>query len=338
MNNRSWVFVAAAVVCLVGATAYVRHASVRSETTSRGGKEPRFTWIDGVPTNRPGVFFSSTAPDRSFKKVAFVPLDDLNGPRYLASISCDRVYFQGGKGLCLNVEASGLTFQPVAYLFDQSFVLHHRTPLTGPPSRVRISSDGTLGAITVFESGHSYAEAGFSTRTTLIDMTTGRTIGNLEEFHVERDGAGFKAVDFNFWGVTFIPGTRRFYATVATRGKHYLIEGDVDSRSARVIREGVECPSLSPDGRTLAFKKRVTASSFGVGWQVAVMDLATLRETVLDAETRSVDDQVEWLDNNHVLYFYPSEAGNNVWTLNISNGEPPRVYLKEVYSPAVVRR
>ncbi len=48
--------------------------------------------------------------------------------------------------------------------------------------------------------------------------------------------------------------------------------------------------------------------------------------------------QVEWLDNDHVLYFYPSEAGNNVWTLNISNREPPRVFLKDVYSPAVVRR
>jgi hypothetical protein len=248
------------------------------------------------------------------------------------------MYFQGGKGLCVNVEEDGFSAKPVAYLFDRNFVLAHRTPLTGPPSRIRISSDGSLGAITVFESGHSYAEAGFSTRTTLIDMTNGRTIGNLEEFRVERDGAEFKAVDFNFWGVTFIPGTRRFYATVATRGKYYLIEGDVDTRGAHVIRDGVECPSLSPDGRQLAFKKRKAASGFGVGWQVAVMDLTTSRETVLDAETRSVDDQVEWLDNDHVLYFYPSDAGNNVWTLDISNREPPRVFLKDVYSPAVVRR
>ena len=44
-----------------------------------------------------------------------------------------------------------------------------------------------------------------------------------------------------------------------------------------------------------------------------------------------------WLDNDHILYFHPSEAGNNVWMLNISNREPPRVFLKEAYSPAVVR-
>jgi hypothetical protein len=248
------------------------------------------------------------------------------------------MYFQGGKGLCVNVEEEGLSAKQIAYLFDRNFVLQHRTQLTGPPSRIRISSDGQLGAITVFESGHSYAEAGFSTRTTLIDMTSGRTIGDLEEFRVERDGVEFKAVDFNFWGVTFIPGTRRFYATVATRGTHYLIEGDVDGRSAHVIRDGVECPSLSPDGTKLAFKKRMTASGFGVGWQVAVIDLTSSRETVLDAETRSVDDQVEWLDDDHVLYFYPSEAGNNVWALNISNREPPRIFLKDVYSPAVVRQ
>ena len=133
-------------------------------------------------------------------------------------------------------------------------------------------------------------------------------------------------------------GARRFYATVATRGKYYLIGGDVDNRSAHVIRDGVECPSLSPDGTKLAFKKRMTASGFGVGWQVAVMDLPTSREIVLDAETRSVDDQVEWLDNDHVLYFYPSEAGNNVWALNISNREPPHIFLKDVFSPAVVRQ
>jgi hypothetical protein len=338
MNLRAWVFLAAAVACLLGVAAYVRHAAVRSEEATHGRDEPRFEWIDGVPADRPGVFFSSPAPDRSFKKVAFVPLDDLNGPRYLSSISCDRMYFQGGKGLCVNVEQEGLSAKQVAYLFDRNFVLEHRTQLTGPPSRIRISSDGQLGAITVFESGHSYAEAGFSTRTTLIDMTSGRTLGNLEEFRVERDGVEFKAVDFNFWGVTFIPGARRFYATVATRGKHYLIEGDVDNRSAHVMRDGVECPSLSPDGTKLAFKKRMTASGFRVGWQVAIMDLMTSRETVLDAERRSVDDQVEWLDNDHVLYFYPSEAGNNVWALNISNREPPRVFLKDMYSPAVVRQ
>ena len=36
-------------------------------------------------------------------------------------------------------------------------------------------------------------------------------------------------------------------------------------------------------------------------WRLHVLELATLRETAL-AETRSVDDQVEWLDDDTVLY------------------------------------
>ena len=39
-------------------------------------------------------------------------------------------------------------------------------------------------------------------------------------------------------------------------------------------------------------------------WHIAVYDLASGEETVL-ADTRSVDDQVEWLDNSTVLYALP---------------------------------
>ena len=66
-----------------------------------------------------------------------------------------------------------------------------------------------------------------------------------------------------------------------------------------MIHENVECPSLSPDGTRIAYKKRTGSSS--TPWHLTVLDLATMRETPL-AETRSVDDQVEWLDDDHVLY------------------------------------
>ena len=70
----------------------------------------------------------------------------------------------------------------LARIFDQQFQPTFRVPLTGPPSRVRISSDGRRAAATVFESGHSYAQAGFSTKTTVIDLSDGRVICDLEEF------------------------------------------------------------------------------------------------------------------------------------------------------------
>jgi hypothetical protein len=224
----------------------------------------------------------------------------------------------------------------VMFVFDDRFRAGTKRPLTGVPNRARISPDGRRAAITVFESGHSYAEGGFSTRTTIVDTATGNTIGDLEKYSVTREGKPFKAVDFNFWGVTFAADGNWFYATLRTAGVNYLIEGDVDRQTARVIQAGVECPSLSPDGRRLAFKKR-TVGSLTVFWKVAVLDLATMAETVLDSETRSVDDQVDWLDDRNVIYHLPKSGGADVWALGTDRSEAPRVLITGGYSPAVVR-
>ena len=87
-----------------------------------------------------------------------------------------------------------------------------------------------------------------------------------------------------------------------------MIEGDVASRTAHVVRDDVECPSLSPDGTRLAFKHRIGGGLQAVGWRIHVLDLAKGTEIEV-AETRSVDDQVEWLDDETVLYALPSDTG-----------------------------
>ena len=71
---------------------------------------------------------------------------------------------------------------------------------------------------------------------------------------------------------------------------------------------------------------------------MAVLDLATLQETAL-AETHSVDDQIEWLDDDQILYALPdetSEAIANVWALP-ADGGAPRLLLPQAELPAVVR-
>jgi hypothetical protein len=332
-RSRVWVLVAVGVICVAGAAGYVRFAARRSA----GASEPaaadfKVEWIEGRVQTPPYLLFRSTLPGKGFGRVAYVPLDAVDGPRYLTPISCDRLYFRAGRGICLTVEDDRL-FPNYAYVFDARFHLGRRTRLTGPPSRTRVSPDGRLAAITVFEEGHSYAQAGFSTRTSFVDTRTEQIITDLERFDVQRDGRRIKAVDFNFWGVTFMPDSRHFYATLGTAGQMYLIRGDVDRRAAEVVRPGVECPSLSPDGTRIAFKKR-TASR---GWQVAVLDLATAHETVLDAEPRSVDDQVDWLDNQHVLYHQSSRHGADIWVLRTDNAEAPQILVAGAYSPAVVR-
>jgi hypothetical protein len=63
-----------------------------------------------------------------------------------------------------------------------------------------------------------------------------------------------------------------------------------------------------------------------------VLDLATMRETPL-SESRSVDDQVEWLDDAHVLY----GTDGAIWEDRADGGGRPRMFAAHAESPAVVR-
>jgi hypothetical protein len=183
----------------------------------------------------------------------------------------------------------------------------------------------------MFVTGHSYAEAGtYSTTTTLIDLASGEKIADLEQFSVTRGDRQLTAIDMNFWGVTFARDSDTFYATLATGGRTYLIKGSVSARTASVLHENVECPSLSPDGTRIAFKRRTASNERP--WRLTVLDLTTMHETSL-AERRSVDDQVEWLDNRHVLY----GVLGNIWTTAADGSGRPRQFVAHGDSPAVVR-
>jgi hypothetical protein len=171
----------------------------------------------------------------------------------------------------------------------------------------------------------------------MIDTSTGKLLADLETFALSRDGATFKSPDFNFWGVTFEKDENRFYATVWSKGKTYLVECDLRDRSGRVLYDSVECPSLSPNNKRIAFKQRTGPAR----WRIAVLGLGDMSETVLP-ETRSVDDQVEWLDDDRVLYSLSesetgSSASTDLWVMDAHGRETPRIFLKGAYSPAVVR-
>jgi hypothetical protein len=250
--------------------------------------------------------------------------------RTLEPLRCDRSYFAGGRGICL-ARGDGFASGYKAKVFGPDMAVRGEVDVSGIPSRARVAPDGRYGSVTLFVTGHAYAEAGsFSTETTLIDLERGERIANLEEFTVLHGDRQVTAVDRNFWGVTFARNSDLFYATMATGGETYLIRGSVEGRTAEVVHENVECPSLSPDGRRIAYKKRVD-SEHGP-WRLAVLDLATMRETLL-AETRSVDDQAEWLDDGQVLY----GIDGAIWTVRSDGEGKPRRLIAEADSPAAVR-
>src|SRR5262249_22248901 len=144
--------------------------------------------------------------------------DALDHPAY-TDMHCERVYYAGGRGLCLQADRGAITTYKVV-MFDQHFDAVHTIGLAGLPSRARVSDDGRYGATTTFVYGDSYAGNSFSTRTELYDMRTGKSLGDLESFTSTKDGKVIDAVDKNLWGVTFAADSNTYYATLSTGG-HY---------------------------------------------------------------------------------------------------------------------
>ena len=103
-----------------------------------------------------------------------------------------------------------------------------------------------------------------------------------------------------------------------------------------MLHAGVECPSLSPDNARVAFKRMIRRES-GLEWQLWLLDLSTLSERPVAGETRNIDDQVDWLDNTHLVYHFPSTDGNNIWVVGTDDGKPPQRFMREAFSPSVVR-
>ena len=294
---------AALVLLLAVAVGYVVHAAAGGAQPAghgSGGAGPATAAGDvgAVTSTGPFYAFKSSRLDRDFGRVAVAPASDPTRRVFTRDLRCTRLAMTGGRGLCLQ-PAPGVTVAIQALVLDGNLAVTHRLTLPGYPSRAKVAPDGRLAAVTTFVSGDSYASLGFSTRTSIIDASAGTVLFDLEKLSVTKDGRPFHASNFNFWGVTFTPDNRHFYATLGSGGRTYLIRADIAARTATVVTSGVECPSLSPDGKLVAFKKKV--SDDPVTWRLWILDLATGREHAT-TETRPIDDQASWLDDRTVMY------------------------------------
>lgn len=280
----------------------------------------------------PRIVFRSTAPD-SKGRLSTVARDDPGGPRSVSALNCLRVYAAGGTGTCLRQDGALATFQ-IAFL-DRELKVTKAIPLVGVPNRTRVSGDGRLAAWTVFVAGDSYNNGRFSTRAGLIDLRTEDMVDSLEFLPVTLDGQPYTAADLNFWGVTFAADDNTFYATMSTAGHRYLVRGDIAAKSLRTVTENVECPSLSADGKRIAFKSAIDGDP-AKGWRLSVLDLASGTRTAL-AETRSVDDQPAWLDPGTVGYAVPRGTDDaDVWAVPADGSGAPRLLIPHAESPAAL--
>ena len=258
-RRRLWAFLGVVVAVAVVVGAVVLRARGREER--RATRAPEVPAATDAAARRavlaaPYVLFESRANDADYTRALVAPLATPDAGRVHVGVSCERVDARAGQAVCLAADRGVLTTYRIVFL-DADLHERGRHDLVGSPSRVRLSPDGSVAATTVFVTGHSYAQTGFSTQTRFWDVASMQPTAEMErDVTVTRDGSTLDAVDRNFWGVTFVDADR-FYATLGTGGHSYLIEGSLAQRRAHVVRDGVECPSRSPDGTRIVFKRRV---------------------------------------------------------------------------------
>lgn len=334
-RGRVLLLVLVGALLVAGTATYLVLSRQKQQEAVRNAPKQDTVPVSAVASG-PRIVFRNTAIGTDYGRVAMVRLTDPKGPRAFTDTFCDRVFVASGRTLCLASDP-GVVTTYTAQTWRDDDGNKQDLPLTGLPSRARLSDDGTLAATTSFVSGDSYAAGNFSTRTVVTTLATGKS-SDLEAFRLVHRGKAIKPIDRNYWGVTFASDDDTFYVTVKFSGTTWLARGSLSKQTVETLRSDAECPSLSPDETKVAYKK---LGGRGPGdWRLAVMDIATGKEVAL-AEQRSVDDQVEWLDDAHVIYGLPGEgtqaAETNVWSVPADGTGSPQLLVEKAWSPAVIR-
>ncbi|TDD57990.1 hypothetical protein E1263_21245 [Kribbella antibiotica] len=317
--------IAGIAVLLGGAVVYVASARTGGVT------------VNAVPVNTgqtlalapANLFFRNLADGPDHGKLAAVPAGEPGGARNVGDLSCDRFAAARGTAICLRLKPDSLPPLTDMIVLDANLKEVHRETLPGTPSRARVSPSGRIVNWTLFVTGDSYAATGFSTRTGLYNLDTQRLTKSVETLPIFVDGKRYFASDVNFWGITFAADGNRFYLTMSSKGKTYLIEADHKSYHGDAIARNVECPSLSPDGRRIAYKQKVATGK----WRLAVLDLAT-RKVTNPPDDRLLDDQPVWRDNTTLLYpLRAADGSTDIWSVGLT--KPPTLLIRHATSPSL---
>lgn len=276
------------------------------------------------------LVYVSRVPGDEYGQVGYITL---TGERGVTELECQRIDWNRGAGLCL--QGSGVIGTGGrGVLLDGALRATSQFDIADP-SRATVSDDGSLVAWTGFTLGHDYLAAGeFATTTQVIHPETGAVLDlefDLEPFDI--NGEEIFDNTRNFWGVTYVDDST-FYATMGLGGLASVVRGDLENGRIDVVHENASCPEISPDRSTIVAKEQR-----GDAFQLVAIDVATGERRDL-AETRSVDDQVEWIDDTSIVYALPNDGGTvaqpsfDIWLLNTTDGSEPQLLVPFADSPA----
>ena len=276
----------------------------------------------------PHLVFQNVVRDEDYAKTSLVPLDSPGGMRVATGLVCERVHFAAGHGVCLAAE-HGAESSYFAQVFGADFQPTSRIGLNGAPSYARVSPDGNLAAASFQTSPPTELMPIAPSQTWLLDTTSGEVVADLAKFALLRDGVTVVEPDVDYWGVTFKRDGDGFYVSVRFGGNIYLAQGSISAQRLTVIRDRVSAPSLSPDESRIAFASLV--SSVGPTWRFHLLDLTSGADRELP-ETRSIDDQMEWMGSDQLLY----GLSTDIWSVAANGDSAPLPFLFGGLSPAVV--
>ena len=286
------------------ATRSMRRAAPTLTAPQRCSRAPR-SRVDALPAARPApylLFRSHCARPHRTAASRYEQLD-ANGRRaalrHAAALRA-RARAPPGRGICLEAKRGALTTLSRTPVRPRNCGTLHSS--RWPARRAAPGCRPTAGwrATTVFVSGHSYSAPGFTTRTSIVDVASGQLRGRRpRDVHGPARRPAVQGGRLQLLG-RHLHARRRSASTPRCRPAASYSWSRATSRrdACALIHDDVECPSLSPDGTRIAFKRRVASAAKGrFVWRLPCSNWRRGRETALATETRSVDDQVEWLDD-----------------------------------------
>jgi hypothetical protein len=311
-----------------------------TETSDAADSAEQVPPVDAIDLSPGSVLVVNRVPGDDYGRLA---IRNPDGSRELFERKCMRVHVAADRGVCLSQDES--VFAPAfrTEFFDvtQAGLPEVRSYASPLPSRARMTPDGSVASTTGFVSGSSYSDIGGEAETIVTIDEVNERVGlvGLVQFEVLGEASKYAAADRQFWGVSFTTNDE-FYVTGFFGDEPEVLFGSRSRRTLEPTGYLGSCPSISPDGQHLVFKETLPEGEYAL----AVVDLSTGEQWRL-GETRSVDDQVEWLDNDTILYAIHPDGDDgtdvqpqfDIWMLDIAPGSEPELFLPAADSPAVLR-